>query len=295
MGKLCMPVDRGHSGMRLARAARTGNEKTQPLHRAAQVRSTRNNSNDPLNYDAEPPITQAREKSMKSFHFGAASSRTGTALWLAVASSLFLSHHSSAEDGKLSCKPYTWDSLSLRRIAAADDPSTPGRLRAISSSSSRGKLNCRYWADTPEEVSYYTCSMLAQRYDLSNDIFFTLNPGLDKDCSNVKSQAEYCVSGFVEPVRVFDGLCGPSHNNATCLGTNKQCCNLETWTCGDSTEDCAPGTCYEGDCVGDTVYSTDGRCRQAYSNCECTGRWGSCCSLDGRCSIGDAFCSLFTC
>lgn len=31
-----------------------------------------------------------------------------------------------------------------------------------------------------------------------------------------------------------DGLCGPLHNNATCLGTAKQCCNSITWKCGDT-------------------------------------------------------------
>jgi len=31
-----------------------------------------------------------------------------------------------------------------------------------------------------------------------------------------------------------DGLCGPKHNNATCKGTEKQCCNSETWKCGNT-------------------------------------------------------------
>ncbi|KAK1703501.1 hypothetical protein BDP67DRAFT_549741 [Colletotrichum lupini] len=190
-----------------------------------------------------------------------------------MASSLVLSHLSSAQDGK-SCQPYTWDSLSQMRIAAADDDSGPteGTLIIVNP----GEVNCRYWTDTPKDVSYYTCSELAQRYDMPSDLFFTLNPSLDRDCGNIKPQTEYCVSGFIEPIRA-------------------QCCNSETWTCGDSTEDCAPGTCYEGDCVGDTVYSTDGTCGQDYGFRVCAGRWGSCCSLDGRCGTGDAFCGLFAC
>ncbi|KAK1498210.1 hypothetical protein CTAM01_07428 [Colletotrichum tamarilloi] len=229
---------------------------------------------------------------MESFNFGAAISRPGAVLSLAMASSLVLSHLSSAQDGK-SCQPYTWDSLSQMRIAAADDDSGPteGTLIIVNP----GEVNCRYWTDTPKDVSYYTCSELAQRYDMPSDLFFTLNPSLDRDCGNIKPQTEYCVSGFIEPIRAVDGLCGPRHNNATCLGTDKQCCNSETWTCGDSTEDCAPGTCYEGDCVGDTVYSTDGTCGQDYGFRVCAGRWGSCCSLDGRCGTGDAFCGLFAC
>lgn len=38
----------------------------------------------------------------------------------------------------------------------------------------------------------------------------------------------------IEPVRAYDGLCGPYHNDATCVGTAKGCCNSETWTCGDT-------------------------------------------------------------
>ncbi|KXH55457.1 hypothetical protein CSAL01_12428 [Colletotrichum salicis] len=118
------------------------------------------------------------------------------------------------------------------RIAAANHDSRPteGTLIVVNP----GEVNCRYWTDTPKDVSYYTCSELALRYDLSNDLFFTLNPSLGRDCGNIKPQSEYYVSGFIEPVRAVDGFCGPRHKNATCLGTNKQCCNSETWTCGDS-------------------------------------------------------------
>ncbi|GJD05035.1 glycosyl hydrolase family 18 [Colletotrichum higginsianum] len=248
---------------------------------------------------------------MKSLHFGAASSCA--AFWLAVASSLFFAHPSSAQGGS-HCQPYKWNSNSLQRVAAADEPvPTEGVLLVVKP----GEINCRYWADTTEEVNYYTCSQLAHRYEIPNDVFFMLNPGLNKDCSNIKPKSEYCVTGFIEPIRAFDGLCGPRHNNATCQGTDKPCCNADTWTCGDSayvaktlaqndectqtdmmtppSEDCAPGICYEGYCLGDTIYSTDGTCGRDYGNRDCVGRWGSCCSMDGRCGTGDAFCSLFTC
>lgn len=99
----------------------------------------------------------------------------------------------------------------------------------------------------------------------------------------------------IEPVRAFDGQCGPPNNNATCLGTDKQCCNSQTWTCGDSTVDCAPGTCYEGACDGDLIYSTDGTCGQDHGLRSCAGRWGDCCSIGGQCGTGPAYCGLFTC
>jgi len=47
-------------------------------------------------------------------------------------------------------------------------------------------------------------------------------------------------------------------------------------------EDCAPGTCYEGACAGDSVYSTDGTCGTRGDSLRmCAGKWGDCCNLDG--------------
>ncbi|KAH9904530.1 hypothetical protein F4778DRAFT_66305 [Xylariomycetidae sp. FL2044] len=40
----------------------------------------------------------------------------------------------------------------------------------------------------------------------------------------------YCMEGFPEPLRAYDGLCGPDHDNATCWGATEQCCNSKTWT-----------------------------------------------------------------
>lgn len=47
-------------------------------------------------------------------------------------------------------------------------------------------------------------------------------------------------------------------------------------------EDCAPGTCYEGYCLGDTVYSTDGTCGYQHGGRLCAGKWGDCCNMDGK-------------
>ncbi|KAB5551031.1 hypothetical protein GE09DRAFT_1222841 [Coniochaeta sp. 2T2.1] len=92
-----------------------------------------------------------------------------------------------------------------------------------------------------------------------------------------------------------DGFCGPEHNNATCLGTAAQCCNAETFTCGDTEEDCAPGTCYEGACHGDSWYSTDGTCGSLHGDRLCAGKWGDCCSLQGKCGTGADYCGENVC
>lgn len=101
----------------------------------------------------------------------------------------------------------------------------------------------------------------------------------------------------VEPVRTTDDTCGPPHNNATCLGhrQGKQCCNAQTWTCGNTTADCEPGTCYSGACLGDDIWSTDGTCGYQHGNRRCAGRWGDCCSMDGTCGTGDDFCGVDCC
>ncbi|KAL0473868.1 hypothetical protein QR685DRAFT_436556 [Neurospora intermedia] len=159
-----------------------------------------------------------------------------------------------------------------------------------------GEINCRD-ADSTEgmEINYYTCTALAARNRISVDTLFGLNPGLDRDCGNIEADTEYCVRGFIEPIRAYDGLCGPPHKNATCLGTGRQCCNALTWRCGDSAEDCAEGTCYEGACVGDAVYSTDGTCGRDHDFRSCTGIWGDCCNAAGKCGTGPDFCAYGKC
>lgn len=60
-------------------------------------------------------------------------------------------------------------------------------------------------------------------------------------------------------------------------------------------EDCSDGICYEGSCPGHTVYTTDGKCGKDYGYSICTGKWGECCSIDGNCGSGEAFCGLGNC
>jgi hypothetical protein len=60
-------------------------------------------------------------------------------------------------------------------------------------------------------------------------------------------------------------------------------------------EDCAPGTCYEGACPGDKVWSTDGTCGYQHGNRQCAGKWGDCCNKEGRCGSGEDFCATGRC
>ena len=52
-------------------------------------------------------------------------------------------------------------------------------------------------------------------------------------------------------------------------------------TCGGTEADCAPGTCYEGACPGDRIWSTDATCGPSHGGRHCAGVWGDCCSLRG--------------
>ncbi|KAJ0382193.1 hypothetical protein COL922a_013062 [Colletotrichum nupharicola] len=201
------------------------------------------------------------------------------------------------------CQPATWNA---KRWEVAHTPNVPKRADGIMSTRTTlvttadtgiqpGDVNCRYSATTSATVNYYTCTQMATKYGITVDTFFTLNPTLELDCSNIQSKTEYCVDGFIEPVRATDQFCGPPNGNATCLGTAYQCCNSETWKCGNSTDDCAAGICYEGACAGDTAYSTDGTCGLDHGNRLCAGKWGDCCNLDGACGKGDDFCGISVC
>ena len=59
--------------------------------------------------------------------------------------------------------------------------------------------------------------------------------------------------------------------------------------------DCAPGTCYEGACAGDSVYTTDGRWDRDHGYKMCAGVWGDCCNAEGRCGTGPDFCAYGQC
>ncbi|CAA9966660.1 hypothetical protein PTMSG1_10019 [Pyrenophora teres f. maculata] len=211
---------------------------------------------------------------------------------------LFQGHSVIAKD---ECQPVTWNKNSnkIRAATSLAPTSTPSVVSNVSEITildvSPGEINCRSWFDTGKSVNYYTCTQISNMFEISTDQFFALNPEIKADCSNIMPLTTYCVDGFVEPHRATDGLCGPKHNNATCIGQDMQCCNAETFKCGNSTADCAPGTCYEGLCPGDKVYSTDGTCGVNHGNRLCAGKWGDCCNFNGKCGTGSAFCGIDSC
>lgn len=82
-----------------------------------------------------------------------------------------------------------------------------------SSPLSPGDINCRQWARTYDDVNYYTCYELAEKYELDIDKLFLLNPGLDKDCSNVQPNVLYCVAGCRWPILGSDTC---SHGCSQC-------------------------------------------------------------------------------
>lgn len=68
-----------------------------------------------------------------------------------------------------------------------------------------GQVNCRYTASTNgREVNYYTCALLANRYGISVESFFKLNPGLHPDCSNIQADTDYCVRGCKLCFKIID-------------------------------------------------------------------------------------------
>lgn len=126
-----------------------------------------------------------------------------------------------------------------------------------------GQVNCRYAASTADmEINYYTCTALAHKYGIPVETFFMLNqciltagtlkpipsiawqavrhPHILDECfflsrwiDNRLMTTTRCI--VIEPLRAYDGLCGPPNNNATCLGTKfGQCCNANTFKCGNS-------------------------------------------------------------
>ncbi|KAH6983654.1 hypothetical protein BKA56DRAFT_439171, partial [Ilyonectria sp. MPI-CAGE-AT-0026] len=199
------------------------------------------------------------------------------------------------------CQPITWEASDKRRAVAADPTSSKAARPTFTNSVPKkdkyepGDVNCRDWGKTYKTVNYYSCKKMALKYGIDIEFFFKLNPILDPDCEDITPYTQYCIAGFIEPKRAFDGHCGPKHANATCVGTGKACCNSETWTCGNSDEDCAPGVCYEGLCPGHVVYTTDGKCGQDHGMRVCAGKWGECCNNHGECGTGPDYCSQGKC
>jgi hypothetical protein len=87
-------------------------------------------------------------------------------------------------------------------------------------------------------------------------------------------------------VRMLD-LC--DHKSSIIIH-NQSCTN------GMFREDCMPGTCFSGACMGfPDDYSLDGKCGKQNGNKLCGGKWGSCCNSQGQCGNGTAFCAENEC
>lgn len=119
------------------------------------------------------------------------------------------------------CQPATWENLALRAAtvatitgnATAADCGCTSTLPTSSSSSpappkpskaasvarmgnvKAGEINCRAWSRPQTDVNYYTCTTLADKYEISVDKFFMLNPDVNTDCGNIQTNMLYCVAG----------------------------------------------------------------------------------------------------
>lgn len=94
------------------------------------------------------------------------------------------------------------ESSRLSEVQGSSAPSIPsGDPVAISlavdgRNITSGKVNCRYSANTKDmELNYYTCTVLSRKYGITTDTFFMLNPELEPNCSNIRANTDYCVSG----------------------------------------------------------------------------------------------------
>jgi hypothetical protein len=75
-------------------------------------------------------------------------------------------------------------------------------LLTYSANAAPGDVVCRYETTTLSEVNYYTCTELANKYSISVEKFFQLNPSVDKECDTIKPNTNYCVAGCKSPLLV---------------------------------------------------------------------------------------------
>lgn len=59
------------------------------------------------------------------------------------------------------------------------------------------EVNCRFNTTSPAAVGYYTCTELAERYRITIEKFFQLNPLLDPACSSIQAGNTYCAAGML--------------------------------------------------------------------------------------------------
>lgn len=96
------------------------------------------------------------------------------------------------------CQPSTWALAARHAAPTARAVASKGASVALVGSdngTAPGQVNCRYWTTTGADVNYYTCTQLADKYEIAVETFFALNPDVDAQCGNIQPNTQYCVDG----------------------------------------------------------------------------------------------------
>ncbi|VUC35457.1 unnamed protein product [Clonostachys rosea] len=103
----------------------------------------------------------------------------------------------ASESGTGGCKLHTWDSPSQPTRVGAPRPGPPRATPSVPRTKDlgAGDVNCRYEGRTYDKVDTSTCQVLADRYGIDLGKFYELNPILEADCSRIRPNTEYCVTG----------------------------------------------------------------------------------------------------
>lgn len=92
---------------------------------------------------------------------------------------------------------------------------------------------CRNNATAPAKATYFTCTELRNVYIISVEKFMFLDPSMDPDCTNNQAGESYCVAGNVVATTT-DGTCKPQSKVPYLEYSRCQCCNRETFKCGNA-------------------------------------------------------------
>jgi len=97
------------------------------------------------------------------------------------------------------CQPITWEDPPEARDVSVYAANTTVPVVAVPTdavpqkSLKAGDINCRAWARTNDDPNYYSCKDLAERWSISTNWFFQINPTILPDCSNIRPNTRYCV------------------------------------------------------------------------------------------------------
>ncbi|KAF4462701.1 CFEM domain-containing [Fusarium albosuccineum] len=189
------------------------------------------------------------------------------------------------------CKPHAWENTRHNRAAFSSHPPRPKPTYSvpIRKKFEAGDLNCRWWADTYQEVDSSTCQKLADDYHIDISTLFELNPILEPDCERIRPYTKYCVQGW--PMMDIVALC---ITTPLVAGRKIPVATLKLGHVATEGRDCTPSLCYKGagDCELRVIVSTDGICGlvEGRHTLRVCGEWGDCCNLQGKCGSGPDFC-----